>query len=357
MEDTMIADERTPRASAAQILVVVAAFVVVVAGMRASVSILVPFLLAAFIAIIGSPPLFWLKQKGVPSGLSLLIVILGIVCIGLMVGWMLGSSLKAFTEDLPAYDAKLQHQIAAFTAWLGSKGVDTSGLELNEIFNPGSVMRFAGSLLSGLRKMLTDSFLILMTVIFMLAEASSLPAKLMAIMGGKKKAMRNFDRFIDTVKDYMAIKTLVSLGTGVVVAVWVAVMGVSYPILWGFLAFLLNFIPNIGSIIAALPAVVLAFIQLGPIKALIVAAGYFVINVVMGSVIEPRFMGKSLGLSTLVVFFSLIFWGWVLGPVGMLLSVPLTITAKIALDTREDARWLSLLLGPGPGLKKPLKKK
>lgn len=348
-------EERTTRASASQILVVVAAFVVVVAGMRASVSILVPFLLAAFIAIIGSPPLFWLKRKGLPSGLSLLIVILGIICIGLLVGWMLGSSLKAFTEDLPAYESKLQHQIAAFTAWLGSKGVDTTGIELNEIFNPGWVMQFAGSLLSGLQKMLTNSFLILMTVIFMLAEASSLPAKLMAIMGGRKQTMTNFDRFIDNVKDYMAIKALVSLGTGVVVAVWVAVIGVGYPILWGFLAFVLNFIPNIGSIIAALPAVLLAFIQLGAVKALIVAAGYFVINMVMGSVIEPRFMGKSLGLSTLVVFLSLIFWGWVLGPVGMLLSVPLTITAKIALDTREDARWLSLLLGPGAAKEKPSK--
>lgn len=351
----MTADEKAPRASAAQILVVVAAFVVVVAGMRASVSILVPFLLAAFIAIIGSPPLFWLKRKGVPSGLSLLIVVLGTVCIGLLVGWMLGSSIKAFTGDLPEYEAKLQDQITAFTAWLASKGVDTSGLELNEIFNPGSVMRFAGSFLSGLRKMLTDSFLILMTVIFMLAEASSLPSKLMTIMGGRKQTMTHFDRFIDNVKDYMAIKTLVSLSTGIVVAVWVAVMGVSYPILWGFLAFALNFIPNIGSIIAAVPAVLLAFIQIGVLKALIVGGGYFVINVVMGSVIEPRFMGKSLGLSTLVVFLSLIFWGWILGPVGMLLSVPLTITAKIALDTREDARWLSLLLGPGPGLKKPLK--
>ena len=351
----MAVEEKRPRASAAQILIVVAAFVIVVAGMRASVSILVPFLLAAFIAIIGSPPLFWLKRKGVPSGFSLLIVVLGIVCIGLLVGWMLGSSISAFTRDLPAYEKKLQNQVIAFAAWLGSKGVDMSGLELNEIFNPGSIMRFAGSLLSGLRKMLTDSFLILMTVIFMLAEASSLPAKLMAIMGGRKKTMTHFGRFIDNVKDYMAIKTLVSLGTGIVVAIWVAVMGVSYPILWGFLAFALNFIPNIGSILAAVPAVLLAFIQIGVLKALIVGGGYFVINVVMGSVIEPRFMGKSLGLSTLVVFLSLIFWGWVLGPVGMLLSVPLTITAKIALDTREDARWLSLLLGPGPGLKKPAK--
>jgi predicted PurR-regulated permease PerM len=115
------------------------------------------------------------------------------------------------------------------------------------------------------------------------------------------------------------------------------------------LAFALNYVPNIGSIIAALPPVLLAIIQVGFFKAMIIAAGFVVINVVIGSVIEPRFMGRGLGLSTLVVFLSLLFWGWVLGPVGMLLSVPLTITAKIALDSREESRWIAVLLGPESG--------
>jgi predicted PurR-regulated permease PerM len=144
----------------------------------------------------------------------------------------------------------------------------------------------------------------------------------------------------------MAIKTLVSLATGVIVAIGLYVIGVDYPLLWGLLAFLLNYIPNIGSIIAAIPPVLLAMIQLGPMQALIVAGGFVVVNIVMGSIVEPRFMGRGLGLSTLVVFLSLLFWGWVLGPVGMLLSVPLTITVKIALDSREESRWLAILLGP-----------
>jgi predicted PurR-regulated permease PerM len=144
----------------------------------------------------------------------------------------------------------------------------------------------------------------------------------------------------------MAIKTWISIATGVLVAVWLKLIGVDFPLLWGVLAFVLNYIPNIGSFISAVPAVLLAVIQLGMVQASIAALGYAVVNIVMGSVVEPRFMGRGLGLSTLVVFLSLVFWGWVLGPVGMLLSVPLTITAKMALESREESRWAAVLLGP-----------
>jgi predicted PurR-regulated permease PerM len=180
----------------------------------------------------------------------------------------------------------------------------------------------------------------------MLIEASSFPIKLHTIFGDEQNALENFDKFINTVKQYMAIKTWVSLATGIAVFIWLVIIGVNYAVLWGLLAFFLNYVPNIGSIIAAIPAVLLALIQLGFVKSIIVAGGFTVINLLIGNVIEPRFMGRGLGLSTLVVFLSLLFWGWVLGPVGMLLSVPLTMTAKIALDSREETRWLAILLGP-----------
>ena len=207
-------------------------------------------------------------------------------------------------------------------------------------------MKLVASMLNSLGNLLTNGFLILMTAIFMLLEATSIPAKLRTISGDRESSLESFDKFVNDVKNYMAIKTLISLFTGAVVAVFVFMMGLDYPLLWGMLAFALNYVPNIGSIIAAVPAVLLAVIQIGLVKAMIIATGYVVINLVMGSVIEPRFMGKSLGLSTMVVFLSLLFWGWILGPVGMLLSVPLTITAKIALDSREESRWIAVLLGP-----------
>ena len=155
-----------------------------------------------------------------------------------------------------------------------------------------------------------------------------------------------------SVKNYLAIKTLVSLGTGLVIGLWLYFLGVDHYLLWAMMAFLLNYIPNIGSILAAIPAVLLALVQLGPGIAGLTALGFVVTNTVMGNIIEPRYMGRGLGLSTLVVFLSLIFWGWLLGTVGMLLSVPLTMIVKIGLESGQDTRWIALLLASdGPELK------
>ncbi len=144
----------------------------------------------------------------------------------------------------------------------------------------------------------------------------------------------------------MGIKTIISMITGFIIGIAMWLIGVDYPVLWGVLAFMLNFVPGIGSIIAAVPAILLALVQLGFSTAMLVAGVFLVVNIVIGSFIEPRYMGKGLGLSKLVVFSSLIFWGWVLGPVGMLLSVPLTITIKLALDSKPETQWLGHLLGP-----------
>ncbi len=334
------------RPNTSQILITIAAFVIVVAGMRAAKVILVPFLLSVFIAIICAPPLFWLQGKGLPQWLALLIVVIGVLLIGLLLASLVGSSVDDFSRNLPLYEAKLQQQTATFVAWLADFGLDSSSLALTEVFNPGTAVKLTATLLNGLGNALANAFLILMTVIFILLEAAGIPAKLVRILGASESALDRFNEFIKNVKHYMAIKTLISLATGLLVIILLSIIGVDYPLLWGLLAFALNYVPNIGSIIAAIPVVILTLIQLNPISALLVAIGYLVINLLMGSVIEPRFMGRGLGLSTLVVFLSLIFWGWVLGPVGMLLSVPLTNTAKIALDSREDTRWIAVLLGP-----------
>jgi len=329
-----------------QILVTIASVIVIIAGMRAAEVILVPFLLAAFIAIISASPMFWLQKKGVPSWLSLLMVVLGMLLAGLLVSAMIGSSVRDFSRDLPVYQAKLKDQTTEVIAWFEKNGFETSGPALSKMLDPGAAMRLAASILNSLGNVLANAFLILMTVIFILLEASSFPSKLKEVLGGGDSSLARFEKFLDTVKQYMAIKTWISLATGVCITVFLAVLGVDYALLWGLLSFILNYVPNIGSIIATIPAVLLALVQLGVGKALLVVAGYVVVNIVTGNIIEPRFMGRGLGLSTLVVFLSLLFWGWVLGPVGMVLSVPLTITAKIALDSREDTRWIALLLGP-----------
>ena len=327
------------------VLLTTAAFVVLVAGMKAAEAILVPFLVAAFLALICGPPMFWLQRRGVPSALALLIVVAVICGIGVGVGALVGSSFKDFTTALPVYQVNLQERTEELVAWMDELGVALPANVLSDIVNPGQIMQFVGRVVSGLGGLVTNSLLIALTVVFILLEASSFPAKLRAAFGDAHGAFGRFDEVAANVNRYLAIKTAVSMATGVMIAAWLAVIGVDFPLLWGLLAFLLNYVPNIGSIIAAVPAVLLAVIQLGPGPAGLAALGFLTANFVMGSLIEPRFMGRGLGLSTLVVFLSLVFWGWVFGAVGMLLSVPLTMTVKIALESSEETRWIAILLG------------
>lgn len=344
---------RTRPADGRSILLTTAAFVIVVAGMRESQAILVPFLLSGFIAIIAAPALFALTARRIPTSLALLLVILVIVGIGMLLGVLVGSSVDDFSAQLPIYQDKLQLQMAKLIEWLAGMGVSVPEHALSKLLDPGKAMKMAAQGLSSLGGLLTNTLLILLTVIFILFEASSFPAKLRKILHDPDASYGHFDRFVGNIKHYMAIKTGTSLLTGLAVTCWLWMQGVDYPVLWGVLAFFLNYVPNIGSIIAAIPAVLLALIQLGPGNALWTLLGYFIINTVVGSMIEPRFMGRGLGLSTLVVFLSLVFWGWVLGSVGMFLSVPLTMTIKIALDSREDTRWLAVLLGSDVKEEKP----
>jgi predicted PurR-regulated permease PerM len=338
--------EGTKQGSERRFVLTAASFVIIIAGIRVAAPILVPFLLSLFIAIICGAPLSWLRRRSVPKALALPIVIAAVIAFGLILAVLVGTSIDDFSRSLPAYQVRLKEQMAALLAWLAGFGIDVSGEGILKAFDPGAAMKLVTRLLTGLGGALTNAFLILLTVTFILLEASDFPEKLHATVADPTRSFETIDKFISTVQRYMAIKTLTSLVTGVMIAVWLAILGIDYPLLWGLLAFLLNYVPNIGSILAAVPAVLLALLQLGVGPALLALLGYLVVNVAIGTVIEPRIMGRGLGLSTLVVFLSLVFWGWLLGPVGMLLSVPLTMTIKIGMDSSEDTRWIAVLMGP-----------
>lgn len=326
-------------------LIASACFVIIIAGMKAAAEMLVPFLLSAFIGILCAPPLFWLEDRKVPTALAVTLVISVIAIFAGMISALVGASISDFASQLPNYQAKLTDEKAALLEWLSGHGIETPAKVIKEQLNPGAAMNMVTNVVSSLGGVLTDSFLIFLTVLFILFEASTLPQKLKrAVNNPESLAESSVKRFNISVKKYLIIKSWVSLGTGLWISLWLIIVGVDYPVLWGVLAFMLNFVPNIGSIIAAIPAVLLAFIQLGTGSALMTGAGYLVANIVMGNIVEPRYLGQGLGLSTLVVFVSLIFWGWVLGPVGMLLSIPLTMILKIALESHEDTHWMSVLL-------------
>ena len=322
-----------------------ASLVIILAGIKTASPVIVPFILSIFIAIICNPALTWMTEKRVPKGLAITLIISFVVLAGMWLANLVGKAVNDFSTQLPAYQAQLTEQFGGLSSQLAQYNFPVELNQLTEYFDPGAAMNVVTMIVGGFGGVMANLFLILLTVIFMMSEASSLPKKLHVALDDPDMRMAQIDQFLASVNQYLAIKTMVSMATGTIIGLVLWAMGLDYWVLWGVLAFLLNYIPNIGSIIAALPAVLLAVIQLGIGWAGGVVALYLFVNIVMGNAVEPRFLGKGLGLSTLVVFLSLIFWGWLLGTVGMLLSVPLTMILKIGLESNNSTRWLALLLG------------
>ncbi len=340
-----------------RLLVGIAAFIIIVAGLKAAAGLVVPFLMAVFIAILCAPPLAWMKKRRVPPTLSIIVVMLAAVLVLLTLGTLLNTSVSGFTEQLPGYQEKLQQRLTGAQRQLSGYGLELPEEVLTDALNPTAVMEMIRRAVSGFGGVISNVFMVLITLLLILLEASSFPQKLQQIAKYPAESGERAQRIIDSINRYMAIKVLTSLATGFLVWAWLAVLGIDFPVLWGLSAFLLNFVPTIGSIIAAIPPVLLAVIQGGFGDAVLVAAGYLVINFVIGNLVEPMFMGRKLGLSTLVVFLSLVFWGWVLGPVGMILSVPLTMTLKLALESDKRTRWIAILIGSERDAEYALKKR
>jgi predicted PurR-regulated permease PerM len=193
--------------------------------------------------------------------------------------------------------------------------------------------------------MMGNTFLTFLIILFTLTELKSFPVKAKAILSGSDESISYFSTILKNIRHYLGIKTLVCLSTGILIYIAMLIIGVDYPLLWALIAGLMNYIPNIGSIIAAVPAVLMALVQFGLGGALWTLGSFLLVNNILGNFIEPKIMGKGLGLSTLVVFLSLLFWGFILGTMGMFLSVPLTMTIKIILEQNERTRWIAILLG------------
>jgi predicted PurR-regulated permease PerM len=327
-------------------LVIAAALVIIIGGINQAQSVLVSVLIAFFLAMLGSSPVLWLERKRIPTIVAVLLVVAGMTAILLIVGAIVGASINSFYTELPVYQTRLQEQVSALQSFLATKGIRGMDKVLLGYVNPGVVMSLTARLLAGLGSALSDIVLILLTVAFILFEASSFPVKLRAVLGHPQQVFPQFTRFVGDIERYMAIKTLISLATGILIGIWLSILGVDFPVLWGFLAFLLNYVPNVGSTIAAIPAVLLALLQLGIGRAVMATAGYMAVNFILDNVIETRLMGRRLGLSTLVVFLSLVFWGSLLGPVGMVLCIPLTMTLKFACENNKGTQWIAVLLGP-----------
>ena len=323
-----------------------AAVVVIIAGMMMAESFITLMLLAIFVSIIGVHPVYWLDKKKVPHVLSVIIVLLGILLVISGLSGIIGGSVSSFTAHLGKYENRLSGIVSSINQEFNYYGMNISGDRMSKMFDPAKVLDFTASTLGQLGNVMSNTALIFFIVLFILLEMNSIALK-SKVFGATSsgKTMKNLFRIEKNVRHYLVIKTFVSLLTGILITFSLWVIGVEYAVLWGLIAFMLNYIPNIGSIIAAIPAVLFAWIQLGFIPAVWTLIAFAAVNMLVGYLIEPRVMGKGMGLSTLVVFLSLIVWGFVLGIVGMFLSVPLTMTLKIILENNESTRPVAAMLG------------
>jgi len=337
-------------------LVCAASFVILIAGIRFAAPLVQPFLVAVFLAVVNIPLMNWLQGRRLPKPLAVLgTILMAVSIIGVLVAVVSQSVTQLAGLDPDAYLESLRElarPVIAFADRLELPiGQWQSALAPSLVQVPGMV----GNALRAVGSLLTSTLLVLLAVIFILFEAAGFGAKLKVAFGSEGDYFGQLSRITVQVQNYLVIKTAISAATGVFIGVWVWLIGLEFPLLWGVLAFLFNFIPNLGSILAAVPAVLLAVIQpdLGAVSTALIVAGYLLINIVFGNFVEPLLMGRRFGLSTLVVFISLVFWGWVWGPVGMLFSVPLTMVVKIALENTTDFRWVAVLLGANPPVTQP----
>lgn len=327
-----------------KIVIMLGMLVIILSGIRVAADIIVPFILALFIAVVLNPVVLRMVKLRIPRVIAVSLLIVIIVMLMVLLLAYLGTSLNELARTLPQYRSSLVIPLKNLEPWLQRAGIGVSVDELVKYIDPNAAMTLVTNLLAQLSNAMSSIFLLLLTVVFMLLEVPQLPNKLKQMMSRPIEGMAAIQRAIDSVSHYLVLKTAISIVTGLVAWGMLAALDVRFAFVWGLLAFALNYIPNIGSVLAAIPPIAQVLVFSGLYDALVVFAGYLVINLVFGNILEPRIMGRGLGLSTLVVFLSLIFWGWLLGPVGMLLSVPLTIIVKIALEHTNGGQSIAVLL-------------
>ncbi len=345
----MSREELLPR-RAMRSLVIAASTIVVVAGLREASEILLPFLSALFIAVVSLPVMAWLQRNRVPTWLAVMLTVLAAAGVVSVLGVVVGQSVGEFAQVVAdsQYNQRFEELAGQLRAWAEDANLPFADRTPFELVNPEAVVNLLGGTLGALAGLLQDAFLVLLAVIFILVEAAGFRHKLRVAFGDRGGNLERLEQMAQQVQKYLAVKTVVSLGTGFLAFVWVWTLGIDFPLMWGLVAFLFNYIPNIGSIVAAVGPSVLALVQVDLGTALAVASGYVVLNIAFGNILEPTLLGRKLGMSVLVVFLSLVFWGWVWGPMGLLLAVPITMTFKIAFENTDDLRWIAVLLDAKP---------
>jgi len=338
-----------PSRSTTDYLVRAAALVVILGGLKLATPLVVPILLAAFLAVVSAPLMFWLVQHGVHRYVAVMVALSADVgFFGAMMALAV-SGLNALVSSMPRYEARVEVVRAEASTWLMQQGLPGVGeLAPKALFyDDVSVVMAEG--LGQLAWVLSSLVLVLLIVAFLLVEMLGIEDKLRHVFRHPELGIEQFRRAAMHVQRYIVVKTAANALTGVLVWVWLAAFRVDFAMLWGICAFMLAYIPTLGSVFVGVPVLLVTVLQYGFGTTLVVGTGYALINTAIAALVEPRVFGQALGLSPLVVFISMVCWGWLWGPVGAVLSVPLTVMVKIALAYVDGYEWLSKMLGPVTG--------
>src|SRR5215210_6893271 len=332
-----------------RVVLLLAALVVVFVGMRLAAPILDPIFFAVVLALLFSPIYAWLRRRRVPTPLALVIMLVGLTVLFLGIGGILGVSIARFSGEIGSYTGKLNGQLDNIQSLTKSLGI--SKADLHKALSPSALTGAIGAILSGVAAFLSNHFLILIIVLFLLAEGPAMMNRPRASTGEDHPQAARFAVFGRSVIRQLGLRAIVNLATATGVVLLLFVLRVDFPLMWGVLAFFLSFIPWIGLPLAVAPAVVLALAEHGLTTALLVIAGVTVINILAENALSPMLMGRGLSISPTVLFIGFIFWAWLLGGPGAFLAAPLTIFLILMLETFPETRWLASVMGmggPGP---------
>lgn len=350
--------------STLRISLILLSAIILLTALRMAGDFLVPVLLGILLAIVNYPILRALEIKRVARGLAVFVTVgINILLLGFM--FYLGTSaIAAFQEDRARYFQGLRNLATRSAAWAESKGVKGALERVNNALddrnefvryvieadltsNLGNTLAsFSTEVVGRVTGVITTGFFVLIVMVFALFEGRNISGKIARIRDSRGPDFSGFLRSAADIQRYLRIKTLASLVTGILAGMLCHFCGLDYAFLWGLLAFVLNFIPVIGSILAGVLPVIIALLK-GPWIALVVLLGYLTINTGIGNFLEPLVLGRRFGVSTLVIIISVFFWGWMWGPMGMFLAVPLTMVVKVVFDNSDDFRWLSVAMGKG----------
>lgn len=323
------------------------ALVVVIAGLRQAADILVPVAFAGFITVLLQPAVRRLRHWGVPVAIAIPLVVIALLTLLALVASFVGASVNAFAAAVPRYQRRVFETAALLTQWLEGHRVRIDFTQLLTSLDASAILPWVGGALTQVASMLSYVIFVLLMVVFLLFDAIDLPARLRIAFDRPEAELEQVRLVASEINHYIVLKTYLCLTTGVATLIILQLLHVDFAPLWALLAVVLGYVPNIGPIAASAPPVLLGLLQAGPGHMAIVLGSLAALHTVVGNLIEPQLLGRRLGLSSFVVFVSLIAWGWVWGAGGMLLSVPLTMTVKIMLENSREWRWLAILMGTG----------